>query len=98
MFTNLRNCLFLFKVTFLFYKLPVYLLLRYYTITEFFLFTFLGLKETFLNCSIISVAEPPPFGKLQLRKFEVPGPTPTAAPTKLGRLRLHRLKFVILSS
>ena len=36
------------------------------------------------------------FGPLQLRKSDVPEPTP--APIKLGRLRLHTLTFFILSS
>ena len=36
------------------------------------------------------------FGRLRLPKSEVPEPTP--APTRLGRLRLPTLKFVILSS
>ena len=39
---------------------------------------------------LVSVAEPTFFGRLRLRKSEVPEPTPAA--TKLGRLKLQPKK------
>ena len=39
---------------------------------------------------LVSVAEPPFFGRFRLRKSEVPEPTPAA--TKLGRLKLQPKK------